>query len=133
MSRPWPQETDTQFLRYGLDMTPELTSRSSGAGFVCASLDFADGQWRVLRFRMNVVAFNRRALKVSRTRALGFVPDGRIPHAAPELGRRHVVEWTRMEAAAEELGRPGRVSEGRESQESTDGQGCDANVRASSV
>ena len=85
----------------GLGMAPELTGRSLGPGFVRAGLDFARGQWCVTRFRLEVVAFNRHALKVY-TR-LGFVPVGGFSRAAQEVGGQ-VVEWIKMEAAAEELG-----------------------------
>ena len=64
-----------------------------------AGLDFARRQWRVSRFRPEVVAFNRRALKVYKR--LGFVPVGRYSRAAPELGGQ-ILEWITLEAAGEE-------------------------------
>jgi len=53
----------------------------------------------VSRFRPEVVAFNRRALKVYKR--LGFVPVGRYSRAAPELGGQ-ILEWITLEAAGEE-------------------------------
>ena len=87
----------------GLGLAPELTGRSLGPGFVRAGLVFARGQWHVSRFHLEVVAFNRRALRVYRR--LGFVPVGRFSRAAPELGGK-VVEWFTMEAAADDSGPP---------------------------
>lgn len=85
----------------GLGMAPGLTGRSLGPGFVRDGLEFARGQWRVSRFHLEVVAFNRRALTVYMR--LGFVSVGRFSRAASELGGK-VVEWIEMEAASEELG-----------------------------
>jgi ribosomal protein S18 acetylase RimI-like enzyme len=55
----------------------------------------------VSRFRLEVVAFNRRAISIY-TR-LGFTPVSRSSRAAQELGGR-VVEWISMEVATEESG-----------------------------
>jgi ribosomal-protein-alanine N-acetyltransferase len=85
----------------GLGLAPDLTGRSLGEGYVRAGLDFARRRWGVSRFRLEVVAFNRRAISVY-TR-IGFAPVGRVSRAAQELGGR-VVEWVSMEVAAGELG-----------------------------
>jgi ribosomal-protein-alanine N-acetyltransferase len=102
----------------GLGLAPEWTGRALGTGFVRAGLDFARGQWRVSRFSLEVVAFNRRALRVYEQ--VGFVSVDRFSRAAPELDGQ-VVEWVRMEAAAEELGLAS--SNDRESQPMAAGSG----------
>lgn len=86
--------------RIGLGLAPGLTGRSLGPAFVRAGLDFACRQWRVSRFRLEVVAFNVRAVTVY-TR-LGFVSVRRFSRPAQELGG-EIVEWIEMEAAAEGL------------------------------
>jgi RimJ/RimL family protein N-acetyltransferase len=58
----------------GLGLAPRLTGRSLGPGFVRTGLDFAVSQWRVSRFRLEVVAFNVRAVRVYKR--LGFVSTG---------------------------------------------------------
>jgi ribosomal-protein-alanine N-acetyltransferase len=85
----------------GLGLAPDLTGRSLGEGYVRAGLDFARRRWGVSRFRLEVVAFNRRAISIY-TR-LGFTPVSRSSRAAQELGGR-VVEWISMEVATEESG-----------------------------
>jgi ribosomal-protein-alanine N-acetyltransferase len=86
----------------GLGLAPRLIGRSLGPGFVRAGLDFAVRQWRVSRFRLEVVAFNVRAVRVYER--LGFVSTARFSRSAPELGGK-VVAWIEMEVATEALAR----------------------------
>jgi ribosomal-protein-alanine N-acetyltransferase len=82
----------------GLGLTPALTGRSLGAGFVRAGLAFARRQWDAVCFSLEVAAFNRRAITVYER--LGFVETGRVSRAAPELAG-EMVEFIEMAVATD--------------------------------
>ena len=82
----------------GLGLAPALTGRSLGAGFVRAGLAFACRQWDVVRFSLEVAAFNGRAIAVYER--LGFVETGRVSRAAPELAG-EMVEFIEMAVASD--------------------------------
>ena len=82
----------------GLGLAPALTGRSLGGGFVRAGLAFARRQWDVAGFRLEVAAFNRRAIAVYER--LGFVETGRVSRAAQELAG-EMVEFIEMAVASD--------------------------------
>jgi ribosomal-protein-alanine N-acetyltransferase len=61
---------DRHLCTIGLGLAPAMTGRSMGEGFVTAGLAFAVARWRVSRFRLEVAAFNHRAITVYKR--LGF-------------------------------------------------------------
>ena len=55
-------EGDT--VEVGLGLRPDLTGRGVGFSFLLAGLEFARGRYAPARFRLAVVAFNQRAIRV---------------------------------------------------------------------
>jgi ribosomal-protein-alanine N-acetyltransferase len=62
----------------GVGLRPDLTGRGLGTSFLEAGLAFARGRFAPRRFRLNVAAFNLRAIKVYER--AGFVTTRRFEH-----------------------------------------------------
>lgn len=77
----------------GLAMRPDLTGKGYGLAFVQAGMDFARQRYSPQFFRLDVAAFNQRAIKVY-IRA-GFMPRGKSFQMKTRHGRRWYLEMTR--------------------------------------
>jgi ribosomal-protein-alanine N-acetyltransferase len=65
----WDQDephlySDNDTITIGLGMRPDLTSRGLGLAFVQAGLDFAREHFHPVSFRLYVMTFNERAIRV---------------------------------------------------------------------
>jgi RimJ/RimL family protein N-acetyltransferase len=63
---------DSEILDVGLGMRPDLTGQGRGSGFVSAGLSFARYAFAPKMFRLAVMTFNRRAMRVYED--VGFRP-----------------------------------------------------------
>ncbi|HEX3326201.1 MAG TPA: GNAT family protein [Actinomycetota bacterium] len=69
------EEEGTVDVGYG--MAPDLVGRGLGRSFVAAILDFAVAEFSPQRFRLLILSWNQRSLKVAE--ALGFEQEGVTP------------------------------------------------------
>ncbi|MDQ6662067.1 MAG: GNAT family N-acetyltransferase, partial [Chloroflexota bacterium] len=68
-AQPWSSNepsiyTDNKTVTIGLGMRPDLTGKGSGLAFVNAGLNFAQQQFQPNAFRLYVLTFNERAIRV---------------------------------------------------------------------
>lgn len=77
----------------GLGMRPDLTGKGLGLAFTLAGLDFAREHFRPDYFRLYVLAFNERAIRVYER--AGFERTGVYTQVHPVYGKRDFVEMRR--------------------------------------
>lgn len=77
----------------GLGMRPDLTGRGLGLAFTLAGLDFAREHFQPDYFRLYVLAFNKRAIRVYER--AGFECVGIYKQSNAEFGNRDFVEMRR--------------------------------------
>lgn len=77
----------------GLGMRPDLTGRGLGLAFTLAGLDFAREHFQPDYFRLYVLAFNKRAIRVYEH--AGFERVGIYKQSNAEFGNRDFVEMRR--------------------------------------
>jgi ribosomal-protein-alanine N-acetyltransferase len=84
---------EDQTIDIGLGMRPDLTGRGLGLAFVDAGLAFARGQFASRRFRLFVLTFNERAIRVYER--AGFTRVRQFIQQNPVHGELHFVEMRR--------------------------------------
>jgi len=77
----------------GLGMRPDLTGKGLGLAFTQAGMDFAREHFRPDYFRLYVLAFNERAIRVYER--AGFERTGIYAQLSAEYGKRDFVEMRR--------------------------------------
>lgn len=80
-------------LSVGLGLRPDLTGRGLGLAFVNAGLAFARQTFNPASFRLYVMTFNHRAIRVYER--AGFVPSGIVPVPGPGGVPRDFLEMRR--------------------------------------
>ncbi len=83
----------------GLGLRPDLTGKGLGTAFVRAGMDFASEQFAPLRFRLFVLAFNQRAIRVYER--VGFLRTHEFVQENPVYGKLAFVEMQCNLAQAE--------------------------------
>ncbi len=77
----------------GLGMRPDLTGKGKGLAFTLAGLDFAREHFQPDSFRLYVLPFNERAIRVYER--AGFERTGVYTQVSPVYGNRDFVEMKR--------------------------------------
>ncbi len=85
--------SENKTITIGLGMSPELTGKGLGLAFVLAGLDFARQQFKPDFFRLYVLAFNQRAIRVYER--AGFERTGIYVQKSEAYGARDFVEMRR--------------------------------------
>jgi len=86
-------EREDEAIVLGLGLSPDLTSRGLGAGFVEEGLQFARRTFKPMAFRLSVAVFNQRAIRVYER--LGFITE-RVFQQETNGGTYEFVEMRRV-------------------------------------
>ncbi len=85
--------SENKTVTVGLGMRPDLTGKGLGLAFVQAGLDFAREHFKPDYFRLYVLTFNERAMRVYER--AGFERTGIYTRLSAEYGNRDFVEMRR--------------------------------------
>jgi [ribosomal protein S18]-alanine N-acetyltransferase len=85
--------SENKTITIGLGMRPDLTGRRLGLAFTLAGLDFAREHFQPDYFRLYVLVFNERAMRVYER--AGFERTGIYTQSSPVYGNRKFVEMRR--------------------------------------
>jgi ribosomal-protein-alanine N-acetyltransferase len=85
--------SENNTITIGLGMRPDLTGKGLGLAFTRAGLDFASEQFKPDYFRLYVLMFNERAIRVYER--AGFERTGVYTQLHPVYGNRDFVEMRR--------------------------------------
>lgn len=67
---------DKSFVDIGLGIKPEICGTGKGANFLSEAMDYKDNDNKEIKYRLTVVAFNERAIKVYQR--VGFIKIGQF-------------------------------------------------------
>jgi [ribosomal protein S18]-alanine N-acetyltransferase len=85
--------SENKTITIGLGMRPDLTGKGLGLAYTQAGLDFAREHFKPEYFRLYVLAFNERAIRVYER--AGFERTGIYTQLHPAYGKRDFVEMRR--------------------------------------